>query len=98
MAGPESADQDDVGVDLDQAPTDPLAKQLQAKLDVAEAEVRHRGGGPAGLVPGPEPHATIPAREPLRWQFRALEACTVHAVRLQEVCPTPGCGRKRAGS
>ena len=34
--------------------------------------------------------------EPLRWQFRALEVCVVHAVRLRETCPTPGCGRVRA--
>lgn len=37
----------------------------------------------------------LPAYEPLRWQFQALEACVTHGVRLREVCLTPRCGRTR---
>lgn len=45
---------------------------------------------------GDSPLGKQPVWEPLRWQFRALEICVTHEVRLAERCPTPGCGRTRA--
>ena len=36
-----------------------------------------------------------PSYEPLRWQFRVLEICVAHEVRLRTACATPGCGRER---